>query len=65
MKGYYIRHKGYDKNIKQTWAKLQTWIYTNDIKIISKWRFIMIIQLLHQFEECQYIAIAVLEMKIL
>ena len=32
MRGYYIRHKGYDKSIKKTWAKLQTWIYTNDIK---------------------------------
>ena len=23
MRGYYIRHKGYDKTIKKTWAKLQ------------------------------------------
>ena len=36
MRGYYIRHKGYDKSIKKTWAKLQTWIYTNDIKYLKE-----------------------------
>ena len=29
---YYIRQKGYDaKSTKQTWQKLMTWVYTNDI----------------------------------
>ena len=31
IKAYYIRHQGYDKSIKNL-QKLQTWIYTNDIK---------------------------------
>jgi len=31
MNAYYIRHKGYDKSIKQTWQKLYTWVLSNDI----------------------------------
>ena len=36
IKGYYIRHQGYDRSIKKTWQKLQTWIYTNDIKFYKQ-----------------------------
>jgi len=28
---YYIRHKGYNENIYNTWLKLQAWIYTNNL----------------------------------
>ena len=61
IKGYYIRHKGYDKTIKQTWAKLQTWIYTNDIKAYRQMALHHDNPIITPLEECQYIAIAVLE----
>ena len=32
MRAYYIRHKGYNKSIKHTWQKLQTWLLCNHIK---------------------------------
>ena len=61
IKGYYIRHKGYDKTIKQTWAKLQTWIYTNDIKEYKQIALHHDNPIITPLEECQYIALAVLE----
>ena len=61
IKGYYTRHKGYDKTIKQTWAKLQTWIYTNDIKAYKQMALHHDNPIITPLEDCQYIAIAVLE----
>jgi len=31
LQAYYIRHIGYDESIKQTWQKLQTWLYDKEI----------------------------------
>ena len=56
IESYYIRNKGYNINIKETWQKLQTWILTNNIKTYRQ------IALLHDnptitaLSECQYIA---------
>lgn len=56
IESYYIRNKGYNINIKETWQKLQTWILTNNIKEYRQ------IALLHDnptitaLFECQYIA---------
>ena len=61
MKGYYIRHKGYDKSIKKTWQKLQTWIYTNDIKEYKQMALHHDNPIITPLEDCQYIAIVVLE----
>jgi len=61
IKGYYIRHKGYNKTIKQTWQKLQTWLYTNDIKEFKQMALHHDNPIITSLEECQYIAIAVLE----
>ena len=32
IKAYYIRHKGYNSKIKQTWQKMMAWVYTNEIE---------------------------------
>ncbi|WP_066155312.1 AraC family transcriptional regulator [Aliarcobacter cryaerophilus] len=61
MRGYYIRHKGYYKSIKKTWAKLQTWIYTNDIKFYKQMALHHDNPIITPLEDCQYIAIAVLD----
>ena len=61
MKGYYIRHQGYDRSIKKTWQKLQTWIYTNDIKEYKQIALHHDNPIITPLEECQYIAIVSLE----
>ena len=61
INGYYIRHKGYDKSIKKTWQKLQTWIYTNDIKEYKQMALHHDNPIITPLEDCQYIAIVVLE----
>lgn len=61
QKAYYIRHKGYDKSIKHTWAKLQTWIYTNEIQNFSQMALHHDNPIITPLEECQYIAMIVIE----
>lgn len=61
MEAYYIRHSGYNAQIKQTWQKLQTWIFSNNIKEHKQ------IALFHDnptvtpLTECQYVACVVVE----
>lgn len=61
IKAYYIRHQGYDKSIKKTWQKLQTWIYTNDIKEYKQMALHHDNPIITPLEECQYIAMVILE----
>ncbi|MBP9491504.1 MAG: GyrI-like domain-containing protein [Aliarcobacter sp.] len=61
IKSYYIRHQGYDRSIKKTWQKLQTWIYTNDIKEYKQMALHHDNPIITPLEECQYIAIVSLE----
>lgn len=61
MKAYYIRHKGYDKSITKTWAKLQTWIYTNEIKEYKQMALHHDNPIITPLEDCQYIAMITLE----
>lgn len=61
IKAYYIRHKGYDKSIKQTWQKLQTWLYTNDIKEYKQMALYHDNPIITPLDKCNYIAIAVLK----
>lgn len=61
IKGYYIRHQGYDRSIKKTWQKLQTWIYTNDIKEYKQIALHHDNPIITPLEECQYIAIVSFE----
>ena len=56
IKAYYIRNRGYDTNVKETWQKLQTLILNKNIKNYTQ------IALLHDnptttsLNDCQYIA---------
>ena len=61
MKAYYIRHQGYDKSIKKTWQKLQTWIYTNDIKNYTQMALHHDNPIITPLEQCQYIAMIVIK----
>jgi len=56
MKSFYIRHKGYDTGIRQTWQKLQTWVLNQNL---SDYRQIALFHdnpTITKLDECQYIA---------
>ncbi len=53
---YYIRNKGYNINIKQTWQKLQTLILNNDIKNYKQIALLHDNPVITPLNECQYIA---------
>ena len=56
LESYYIRHKGYDRMIKPTWQKLQTWVLDNGL---SDYRQIALFHdnpTVTPLEECRYIA---------
>ncbi|HLD23559.1 MAG TPA: GyrI-like domain-containing protein [Sulfuricurvum sp.] len=64
MRAYYIRHRGYDRSIKETWQKLHTWTLCNDVTNFTQ------IGLHHDnptiipLDECQYIACVTVEKEI-
>ncbi|WP_321314160.1 AraC family transcriptional regulator [Halarcobacter sp.] len=53
---YYIRHKGYDKNIKSAWEKLNFCLLKNNIKEYKAIGFYHDIPLTLNLEECRYTA---------
>ncbi len=60
MRAYYIRHRGYEENIRTTWQKIQAWIFSHDIESYT------LISLFHDnpavtpLSECQHVACLVL-----
>ncbi|WP_121627425.1 AraC family transcriptional regulator [Poseidonibacter antarcticus] len=56
MKSFYIRNRGYNLNIKQTWQKLQTWVLTNDIHSYKQIALFHDNPTITPLNECQYIA---------
>ena len=56
MEAYYIRHNGYNDNIKQTWQKIQTWTYSNNIKDYEHIALFHDNPTVTHLEECQYVA---------
>ncbi|HJE02504.1 Xylose operon regulatory protein [Aliarcobacter thereius] len=61
IESYYIRNRGYDKNIEITWQKLETWLLTNDIKKYKKASLFHDNPTITPLEECQYIACIIVE----
>ncbi|HIQ27816.1 MAG TPA: helix-turn-helix domain-containing protein [Sulfurovum sp.] len=61
MRAYYIRHRGYEENIRATWQKIQAWIFSHDTEAYT------MISLFHDnpavtpLSECQHVACLVLE----
>jgi AraC family transcriptional regulator len=56
IEAYYIRHNGYNDEIRQTWQKIQTWTYSNNIK---EYRHIALFHdnpVVTHLDECQYVA---------
>ncbi len=56
IEAHYIRHKGYTKELKLIWQKLQSWVYHQDIK---EYRYIALYHdnpIVTPLSECGYIA---------
>jgi AraC family transcriptional regulator len=53
---HYIRHIGYDINIKRTWQKLQAWIYSNNIKMYRQIALYHDNPTITSLDKCHYIA---------
>ena len=60
---YYIRHKGYDKSINDTWQKLQTWLLCNDIEDYKQIGLHHDNPTITPLDECRYIACISIENK--
>lgn len=60
---YYIRHSGYNADIKKTWQKLQTWAFSNNI---TEFRHIALFHdnpTITPLNECQYVACIAVDAK--
>ncbi len=53
---YYMRHNGYNDQIKQTWQKVQTWTYSNNIKDYEHIALFHDNPTVTHLDECQYVA---------
>jgi AraC family transcriptional regulator len=56
IKAYYIRHRGYSKEIKKIWQKLQAWIYTHNLTNYQSIGIYHDNPVVTPLEECYYIA---------
>ncbi|MCK9473787.1 GyrI-like domain-containing protein [Sulfurimonas sp.] len=63
IQSYYIRHSGYNAEIKQTWQKLQTWAFSNNV---TEFRHIALFHdnpTITPLDECQYVACIAVDAK--
>lgn len=61
IESYYIRNRGYNKNIEATWQKLQTWVLTNNIKSYKRAALFHDNPTITPLDECQYIACIIVD----
>ena len=55
IESFYIRNKGYNINIKETWQKLETWVLTNNISSYKRIALFHDNPTITPLSECQYI----------
>ena len=55
IESYYIRNKGYNVNIEETWQKLETWVLTNNIISYKRIALFHDNPTITPLDECQYI----------
>lgn len=60
----YIRHKGYDKSIKNIWEKLIIWLYQNDIQDYTFIGYYHDIPAITSLKECKYTAGVIVNEKV-
>ena len=61
FESFYIRNKGYNINIKETWQKLQTWILTNNINSYKQIALFHDNPTITPLNDCQYIGCVVVD----
>ena len=61
IESYYIRNRGYNKNIEETWQKLQTWVLTNNIKQYKRAALFHDNPTITRLDEWQYIACIIVD----
>ena len=61
IESYYIRNRGYNKNIEETWQKLQTWVLTNNIKQYKRAALFHDNPTITPLNDCQYIGCVVVD----
>lgn len=59
MQSFYIRNRGYNVSIKETWQKLQVWTLSNEIKNYQQIALFHDNPTITPLNECQYIACVV------
>ena len=63
IESYYIRHSGYNPEIRSTWQKLQTWVFSNNITEFKQIALFHDNPTITPLDECQYVACIALESK--
>ncbi len=63
IESFYIRNKGYNVNIKETWQKLQTWVLTNNITSYRRIALFHDNPTITPLHDCQYIGCIVVDDK--
>ncbi len=61
FESFYIRNKGYNSNIKETWQKLQTWILTNNVTNYKQIALFHDNPTITPLNDCQYIGCVVVD----
>ncbi len=56
MRSYYIRHKGYGRDIRTTWQKLHTWVLNQNLEGYRQIALFHDNPTITRLDECQYIA---------
>lgn len=63
IESYYIRNRGYNVNIEETWQKLETWVLTNNITSYKRIALFHDNPTITPLDECQYIGCIVVDDK--
>jgi AraC family transcriptional regulator len=61
QKAYYIRHKGYNKKIRQRWQKMMAWVYSNEIEEYEQIGIYHDNPIITPLDECFYISAIVIK----
>jgi AraC family transcriptional regulator len=56
IKGYYIRHKGYNRKARTTWSKLMAWVYTNKLDNYKQIAIYHDNPIITPLDQCNYVA---------
>jgi AraC family transcriptional regulator len=56
IEAYYIRHRGYNDQIRQTWQKIQSWTYSNNIENYQHIALFHDNPAITPLDDCQYVA---------